>query len=76
MSVSHKKINGLIENIINNASPIKINNNKTEIKKEKLIDLCQKIYLLESSTSSVSRNQMVDEICKEIVWHSPKLIRE
>lgn len=76
MSVSHKKINGLIENIINNANPIKINNKETEIKKEKLIDLCQKIYLLESSTSSISRNQMIDEICKEIVWHAPKLIRD
>lgn len=76
MSVSHKKINGLIENIINESKIIKMSNSEITIDKEKFISLCQKIYLTESSTGSVSRSQMIEDIRNEIIWHAPKLISE
>lgn len=73
MSISHKKINSLIENIIRNSDEFKANSDTTTINKEAFIELCRNIYLLESSTDVTPRSQMIKEIRDEILWHADRL---
>ncbi len=74
MSVSHKKINGLIEKIINSSEEFKVNNETITLDKNTFTELCKGIYLLESSTDSLSRSEVLVEIRKDILWHADRLI--
>lgn len=66
MSVSHKKINGLIEQVI--STDIKL-----EFDEAHFIDLCKRIYLIESSIDENARSKIITEIRDEIVRRSEKL---
>lgn len=74
MSVSHRKINGLIEKVINKSDSLVDNDKDLFISKEALIELCKTIYLHESSTESMSRTEMIRDIRKEILWHADRCI--
>jgi hypothetical protein len=67
MSVSYKKINGLIERVI-------INDLKNEFDQDKFIKLCQKIYLIESSVDDRSRSQLISDLREEIIRRAPNLL--
>lgn len=69
MSVSHKKINGLIEKVIEETQELNYD-------KDKLIQLCQRIYLIESSVDDRSRSQTISDIRDEIIRRSPSLVQE
>lgn len=61
MSVSHKKINGLIEVVA-----AEVVTNQPDVAKEALIKLCQRVYLLESSTTQVASSVRLAEVKAEI----------
>lgn len=67
MSVSHKKINGLIERAIRN-------DENCDFDKDKLIQLCQKVYLIESSVDDRSRSQLLNDLREEIIRRAPNLL--
>ena len=69
MSVSHKKINGLIEKIIEEREELNYD-------KDKFVQLCQRIYLIESSVDDRSRSQTISDIRDEIIRRSPSLLQE
>lgn len=69
MSVSHKKINGLIEKVIQE-------NEELNYESDKFIQLCQRIYLIESSVDDRSRSQTLSDIRDEIIRRSPNLLEE
>lgn len=69
MSVSHKKINGLIEKIIEEREELNYD-------KDKFVQLCQRIYLIESSVDDRSRSQTISDIRDEIIRRSPSLVQE
>lgn len=66
MSVSHKKINGLIEQVITKDLKLDFDNTR-------FIDLCQRIYLIESSIDDKARSQVISDIRDEIFRASDKL---
>ncbi|BCB72564.1 hypothetical protein HMEPL2_29150 [Vreelandella aquamarina] len=66
MSVSHKKINGLIEQVI--TQDLKLDYDQTLF-----IDLCQRIYLIESSVDEKARSQVLSDIRDEIIRRAEKL---
>jgi len=69
MSVSHKKINGLIEKVIEGKEELNYD-------KDKFIQLCQRIYLIESSVDDRSRSQIISDIRDEIIRRSTSLLQE
>jgi hypothetical protein len=69
MSVSHKKINGLIEQVITQDL-------KLDFDQARFIDLCQRIYLIESSIDDKARSQVISDIRDEIVRRSEKLLEK
>ncbi|WP_417529524.1 hypothetical protein [Marinobacter lipolyticus] len=69
MSVSHKKINGLIEKVIEEKEELNYD-------KDKFIQLCQRIYLIESSVDDRSRSQTISDIRDEIIRRSTSLLQE
>lgn len=69
MSVSHKKINGLIEKVIEGKEELNYD-------KDKFIQLCQRIYLIESSVDDRSRSQTISDIRDEIIRRSTTLLEE
>lgn len=74
MSVSHRKINGLIEDIVKNTKELKINDENATLDKDVFIDLCKSIYLLESSTDSMSRSEILTKISTDIRWYASRII--
>lgn len=73
MSVSHKKINRLIEEIIGEKGCLEISNKEVEVDLPHFINLCKKIYLIESSTGNLSQNQIIDEIRADIILTASKI---
>lgn len=70
MSISHKKINSMIENIIEDGDLF------TDKKKE-FIELCQRIYLIESTAShSTSNKQLIADVKEEIERRHQTFSRE
>jgi hypothetical protein len=63
MSISHKKINKMISYVINNRMVEQENS-------EALENLCQKIYLIESSIGDKSAQQTLADIKEEIIRRS------
>lgn len=75
MSISHKKINELIVEVVKEFDnfPVGTNRDLLETNRESLIELCQKIYLIESSVSGLSAQSLGDELHKEIMNFSRNL---
>lgn len=75
MSISHKKINELIVEVVNEFDDFPNGENGQLIMKNQqaLIDLCQKIYLIESSAGGQSSQSLGDELRKEIMNFSRNL---
>lgn len=67
MSVSHKKINGLIEQVIMQSPEL-------EFSESQLIELCQRIYLIESSVDDKARSQLISDIKDEVVRRSNRVL--
>ena len=59
MTISHKKINRMIEEEINNLSG-------DDHVKDQVLKICKKAYALESSVDSIARNATVADIKKYI----------
>lgn len=76
MSVSHKKINRLIEEVIQKRVSLEMSNDEINIDKGDFIDLCKKIYLIESSVGSLSQSHIIDEIRTDIILAATKLSGE
>lgn len=75
MSISHKKINELIVEVVNefDSFPESVNMSLLETNRQLLTELCQKIYLIESSISGASAQSLGDELHKEIMNFSRNL---
>ena len=70
MSISHKKINSMIENVVEDSELF------TE-KKNEFIELCQRVYLIESTaSSSTSNRQLISDIKEEIERRSKTFTKE
>jgi hypothetical protein len=72
MSISHRKINELIEDVINTNDDFNLKGDN----KEKLIELCKKIYLIESTMSDFSAQRLRDELSTEILHYSNHIKQE
>ena len=72
MSISHRKINELIEDVINTNDDFNLKGDN----KEKLIELCKKIYLIESTISDFSAQRLRDELSNEILHYSNHIKQE
>ena len=67
MSIGYKKISEMISQEIDSID------NFTKSQKEKFKLLCNKIYMLETSTNSVSGSQMIQNIMDEISFTSDRI---
>lgn len=72
MSISHRKINELIEDVINTNDDFNLKGDS----KEKLIELCKKIYLIESTMSDLSAQRLREELTTEILNFSQRIRQE
>lgn len=72
MSISHRKINELIEEVVSINENFKLKGGN----KEKLIELCKKIYLIESTMSDYSAQRLRDELITEILHYSKHMKQE
>lgn len=72
MSISHRKINELIEDVINTNDDFNLKGDN----KEKLIELCKKIYLIESTMSDLSAQRLREELTTEILNFSQRIRQE
>ncbi len=70
MSIGYKKIYEIIENESNNLESL------TDRQKSRIITLCQKIYLMESSTDKYSAQKMIDEIMGEISHAASIIVKD
>lgn len=64
MSISFKKINKMVEEVVD------ADDDLDKSKKETLIDLCQRIYQIESSIGQTSNSQLIGEIRGEVQLRS------
>lgn len=60
MSIGFKKITDLLQDEINTLQDL------SEVQRDRLVELCKKIYMLESSTETLGRQRMISEIMGEI----------
>lgn len=72
MSISHRKINELIKDVINTNDDFNLKGDN----KEKLIELCKKIYLIESTKSDLSAQHLREELTTEILNFSQRIRQE
>jgi len=60
MSISYKKINSMISSVINEKTDL------NEDKKDVLREVCEKVYMIESSVEQTSGHQIINDIKGEI----------
>jgi hypothetical protein len=70
MSISYKKINSMIADEVNLISDLSQENKKI------LRELCEKIYILESSINQASNQQTISDIKGEIVLKADSFIEK
>jgi len=67
MSISHKKINSMIESVV-------LESNRGAAQQKLFNDLCQKIYLIESSVGENSSRGVISDIKDEIARRSSDIL--
>ena len=67
MSISHKKINSMILSVIDSES-------FSDYDVDAFRDLCQKIYLIESSVDERSGRKNLSDIRDEVIRRAPEII--
>lgn len=67
MSISHKKINSMIELVVSEGD-------RDPAQKKLFSDLCQKIYLIESSIGENSSRSVISDIKEEIARRSSDIL--
>lgn len=67
MSISHKKINSMIELVVSEGD-------RDTAQKKLFSDLCQKIYLIESSIGENSSRSIISDIKEEIARRSSDIL--
>lgn len=66
MSISYKKINSMISEQVEEYEDL------TQDQRKLLIDLCEKVYMIESSVEQVSGQQIISDIKGEITLKANK----
>lgn len=68
MSISYKKINSMI------SAEVELLPDLSDEKRTAIKDLCQRIYMLESSLSKASNQQIISEIKGEITLRADSFV--